>query len=156
MRKRTLLLLPFAWALHAEAQKISPQLVNTTGNTLRLGTVTIEYSVGEMAISSLSSPSNYLTQGLLQPRKKSIVTALANETSSESSIFLYPNPVVENVFIRCQENYSAIIYTGEGIKIRQIETNAMSDATDLAKGLYIVKILDAKNTTISTLKFIKL
>ncbi len=42
-------------------------LVNTTGLTISDGNYTIEYSVGEMAITTLSSSDSYVTQGLLQP-----------------------------------------------------------------------------------------
>jgi gliding motility-associated-like protein len=43
------------------------QLVNTTGNTIADNTLSIEYSVGEIAITTLSSNDSYITQGLLQP-----------------------------------------------------------------------------------------
>jgi gliding motility-associated-like protein len=43
------------------------QLVNTTGNTISDNSVSIEYAVGEIAITTLSSGNNHITQGLLQP-----------------------------------------------------------------------------------------
>jgi gliding motility-associated-like protein len=43
------------------------QLVNTTGTTIGDNSTTIEYSVGEIAITTLSNNSSYITQGLLQP-----------------------------------------------------------------------------------------
>lgn len=45
------------------------QLVNTTGNTITDNTISVEYSIGEIAITTLASGSgdSYVTQGLLQP-----------------------------------------------------------------------------------------
>jgi gliding motility-associated-like protein len=45
----------------------SQSLVNTTGNTISNNYISIEYSIGEIAITTLSSNDNYVTQGLLQP-----------------------------------------------------------------------------------------
>jgi len=46
---------------------MSQSLVNSTGNTLQNASVNIEYSIGEIGITTLSSTQNFATQGLLQP-----------------------------------------------------------------------------------------
>jgi len=43
------------------------QVMNATGNTLHDTNISIEYSVGEIAITTLAATDNYITQGLLQP-----------------------------------------------------------------------------------------
>jgi gliding motility-associated-like protein len=43
------------------------QLVNATGNTIADNNISIEYSIGEIAIQTLSTNGSYITQGLLQP-----------------------------------------------------------------------------------------
>src|SRR5215203_3774439 len=42
-------------------------LVNSTGNTIRNDSYCFEYSVGEIAITTISNSNNDATQGLLQP-----------------------------------------------------------------------------------------
>ncbi|MDH7464507.1 gliding motility-associated C-terminal domain-containing protein [Chitinophagaceae bacterium 26-R-25] len=46
---------------------ISQSLVNTGGNSMQTAAVSIEYSIGEISITTLSSTQNFATQGLLQP-----------------------------------------------------------------------------------------
>jgi gliding motility-associated-like protein len=53
----------FLQCFSAEAQ----QVVNSTGNTVADNNVSIEYSVGEIAITTLTQGTNDVTQGLLQP-----------------------------------------------------------------------------------------
>jgi len=45
-------------------------LVNSTGNTIKNNFYYFEYSVGEIAITTISNSSNNATQGLLQPTVK--------------------------------------------------------------------------------------
>ena len=45
----------------------SQTLVNSTGNTIQNNTISVEYSIGEIGITTLAGGENYVTQGLLQP-----------------------------------------------------------------------------------------
>ena len=45
----------------------SQQLIGTTGTTITGSTMTVEYAVGEIAITTLSTNGSNVTQGLLQP-----------------------------------------------------------------------------------------
>lgn len=47
-------------------------LVNTTGNTLKSDTYYFEYSIGEIAITTISGNSDNATQGVLQPNVKKL------------------------------------------------------------------------------------
>ncbi len=52
----------------ANSQPVSiRQVVNATGGTISSGSIIIEYNVGEVAVTTHSSGSLTLTQGLLQP-----------------------------------------------------------------------------------------
>ena len=42
-------------------------LVNSTGNTIKNNSYHFEYSVGEIAVTTISNKTNNTTQGLLQP-----------------------------------------------------------------------------------------
>ena len=157
MKKRKLLLLPLALAMYsANAQKVSPQVLNATGKTIINGSVTVEYSVGELAISMLTSNGNYVTQGALQPKKVKIVAGLEANAYNNSLIAFYPNPVVENLTVTCPKGYSAAVYDIEGVNLGKIETNAQVNASDMATGMYIIKVADQDNKIVNTFKFIKL
>lgn len=46
---------------------VSQTVVNSTGNTMENGDVSVEYSIGEISINTLSANQDVATQGLLQP-----------------------------------------------------------------------------------------
>ena len=48
----------------------SQSVINSTGNTIKDSTYYIEYSIGEISITTLENKSNNITQGLLQPNFK--------------------------------------------------------------------------------------
>lgn len=45
----------------------SQTLINSTGNSIQNNSISVEYSIGEIGIATLSSNQNYITEGLLQP-----------------------------------------------------------------------------------------
>jgi gliding motility-associated-like protein len=45
----------------------SQTLINTSGNSIQNNSITVEYSIGEISVNTLSDNSNLITQGLLQP-----------------------------------------------------------------------------------------
>lgn len=45
----------------------SQTLVNSTGNTVQNSNISIEYSIGEIGVTTLPGNQDYATQGLLQP-----------------------------------------------------------------------------------------
>ncbi|KAM3091643.1 gliding motility-associated C-terminal domain-containing protein [Phormidesmis sp. 146-12] len=53
--------------LSAYTRAKSQTLVNTSGNTVQNGAISVEYSIGEIGITTLSANQTYATQGLLQP-----------------------------------------------------------------------------------------
>ncbi len=42
-------------------------LVNSTGNTIQNNAISVEYSIGEIGITTLPGTANYITQGFFQP-----------------------------------------------------------------------------------------
>jgi hypothetical protein len=157
MKKRKLLLLPLALVIYsANAQKVTPHVINTTGNTLSNNTITVEYSIGEIAITTLKSDTSYITQGLLQPSKAKLITGFETIANNRGNVTFYPNPVVNNFVVSCPQGFSANIYNVEGVNLGQVATNQEIDASDLNTGMYIIKIVDDKNQTSNSFKFIKL
>jgi gliding motility-associated-like protein len=61
------IILTTAIAMFISARCCAQQVMNTTGNTINDNNISVEYSVGEIAITTLAATNNYITQGLLQP-----------------------------------------------------------------------------------------
>lgn len=45
----------------------SQTLINSTGHTIENNAISVEYSIGELGITTLSGNGDYVTQGFLQP-----------------------------------------------------------------------------------------
>lgn len=62
-----------AMALQIDAQiTLTPQLISTTGNFSKAGSLSLSASVGELAVETFFSSSHYLTQGFHQPGEEKL------------------------------------------------------------------------------------
>ena len=50
-----------------QGQSVSPDLINSTGNVITGGGYSLEYSVGDIAVSSIGEGDFIITEGVLQP-----------------------------------------------------------------------------------------
>lgn len=79
----------FSFAASAQITDYT-KTVNSTGGTATVGSNVYEWSVGELVISTESSPSLTVTQGVLQPTKDaSNVKGIDN---LRNALAVYPNP----------------------------------------------------------------
>lgn len=57
----------FLTAISFCSKSIAQSLVNSTGATIQNNSISVEYSIGEIGITTLSGNNRLVTQGLLQP-----------------------------------------------------------------------------------------
>lgn len=134
--------------LGAGAQK----LVNTTGSVLTTDVLIVEYSVGEICISTIENSANAFTQGLLQPYFK-IVTPVC--TGVKDRLVPYPNPSADRVNLWGAYDWITgyQLYAADG-KLLQVVTN-FSDHIKLAglpNGVYFARLLPGCNGVYKVLK----
>jgi hypothetical protein len=145
-----------------QGQSLSPEVIGSTGDFYTSPAGSVSFTIGETVVETFNSGSNYLTQGFQQPFM--LVTAIP-ETSVENSMFVYPNPVKNNLFLDFNNMeagaYHIAIYDASGKKImdKQIQINAQFLATeitftDLMNGIYLVKI-NNEHTLNKTFKIVK-
>ena len=126
---------------YAQAQSV----MNAAGNTIMLPGMIVEYSVGEVATTTLNLTDGPVTQGLLQPTLTSpYIVVPANEAFDKQFGFkCYPNPTIN--FLVVETNYlefSQIEFVdGTG----RIALNINFDYTpiecsNLAAGTYFVRL----------------
>ena len=141
------------FALPAKAQ----QLVNTTGKTIGNSSITIEYAVGEISITTLTSTSNtnYVTQGLLQPTVKVVNPAceIVNDTLN-----YFPNPTqnILSVVARVDWITGYHIYAADGklVRVAQFISNQIN-MYNLPGGAYFIKLFPGCDNKYRILKVIK-
>jgi hypothetical protein len=89
----------FIGLFHASAQSITPSILNAAGGTSSIGSVIIDYSIGEMAlVNTYSVDTLVVTQGLLQ-NDISIPASVPN-TALAQHLKVYPNPASSVVNIQ--------------------------------------------------------
>ena len=130
--------------------------INATGNSISSGTNRLDYSIGEIAIATITDAKNNLTQGVLQPL---IIQILATEDGTfekKFQISAYPNPAMEYINISTDyTDFQTLILFDNNGKTRKQETfqGQMISVVDLPSGIYFITLNDKKYS--KTIKFIK-
>jgi hypothetical protein len=117
--------------------------------------MSIEYSIGEIAINTLVTQGNGVTQGLLQPTIKAISPAceIVNDTIS-----FFPNPTLNIVRVvgRLDWITSYRIYAADGKLLRVAPFfNNQINIYNLPGGAYFIKLYPGCNDKFRILKVIK-
>ena len=93
------------------AQQVTPQVFNTAGRsdsiiTTTIGTIKIDWSVGEMPLVHTSTATGLIvSNGFLHPLNTSSPTAINNpNTLSPSEVKIFPNPVQSQLLIQMELN----------------------------------------------------
>jgi hypothetical protein len=125
--------------------------VNSTGGTATVGTDIHEWSVGELVITTESSPSLVVTQGVLQPTKDaSNVKGIDN---LRNTLAVYPNPTQAIVNLKGDFNQSGelnfilmdaagkTVSNGKwviekGTSIQQLDMRTLADGAYMLNVLY--------------------
>ena len=147
----TLLLIP--WAMFCVAQS----LVNATGTNLSNSTLTVEYSVGEIATATLTGTTQAVTQGLLQPTY-TVTTETNDLFDAKFSLRCYPNPVVNELTIETDFRgfRKASLYTIDGKLVSQQAFNYQNiHVGELLTGSYILTLTDENNQYLKAIKILK-
>ena len=148
MKFRTVLTVFFlAGALQAAAQSVTPEVLASAGGEGKVGDVTIMWTLGEFAVTTLENSSGYITQGFHQPPQGT--TDAPYENPLNASIDVWPNPVTEVLFVRVGEEFKAVeevamldmlgrpLLSVEG---QPGEEQVRLDVKTLPSGSYIVRI----------------
>jgi hypothetical protein len=150
--KLLLSLLAFTMLSHlAKAQSV----VNAGGASISGGGVVLEYSIGEVAITTQLSTSFYGTQGLLQPTLKFTGPYCA---IIDAPMQTFPNPVTDK--FRLVGQYDWItgyhVYAADGrLVMAQPFFNNYIDLSLLPTAVYFVKLFPGCNLKHKVLKVMK-
>lgn len=107
MKFRTVFTVFFlAGALQAAAQSVTPWVLASAGSQGKVGDVTIMWTLGEFAVTTLENSSGYITQGFHQPPLGT--TSAPYENPLNASIDVWPNPVTEALFVRVGEEFKTV------------------------------------------------
>lgn len=152
MKTKILLLFLFFLFLKSTGQVIDPYLISFTGNSISNGSNSLDYSLGEILIETLSDSSFYCTQGLLQPNYNSTIGIVE---ISRNEVNVYPNPTSDKITIRSSTTLKTEIVNLLGEIIGEYNSNDIS-IQEFENGIYYLKIFNSKNELIKSQTIIKL
>ena len=135
-------------------QSISPGVLGAGGLSGTKDIPHVDMSIGEVAVSTIASEKNILTQGFLQPFR--IAMPCAN-----SVISYYPNPVVDKMVLESSDcdlqvgRIQVVDLFGKISLDTQVNEN-MVDLRSIGVGVYILRMFTADERAIGSIKIIKI
>lgn len=147
--------IPLFFFLCLTLASLSQRVVNSTGGVITSNDYMIEYSVGEIAISTINAASLTLTQGVLQPSIKLVNAecAFINDTFE-----FFPNPTKSQIHLVGRYDwitgYSLYAADGKLVDVKPFFNNSI-DLSHFAAGVYFVRLLPGCDTHYKTLKIFK-
>ena len=138
--------------------KIKRSSLSPGGGTSMSGNTKLISSVGELKTAEKSNGNTHLSEGFITPDIR--VALNADDYTVLSGIRIYPNPVKENLYIENSNSDAYEIHlfnvTGKEIFLRpdNIATTKLN-MSGYPSGIYIIGIIDRKNSKVKTFKFRK-
>lgn len=153
MKKTILFAVAVTTVLHLHAQEV----VSASGETYTNASGSIDYTIGEVAIETISDPSNQLTQGMHQP----ILQINAIDENEGIAFNLFPNPVSSNATLVVSAvtpgmQYEIFDQLGKLVLTNNITSTSTSiELLNVAMGQYSLKLTDADKNIYQTFQIIK-
>lgn len=125
-----------------QAQSVSPAVLASSGGEGSSGQNTLQWTMGELSITTLSQGDRILTQGFHQPN----VLITSSEDEVEIGLSIYPNPAHSQIVLDYQgtEEFEFDLLSIQGASAARGALNigqTQVDVQDLPSGHYILTII---------------
>jgi hypothetical protein len=156
-------LMIFAALFYLRAQSISPEVIAAAGDYFSNGTVSISWTLGEIATETIGNGTIILTQGFQQPNYG--VVSVPKWSDKRFEIKAFPNPARDflKIQVNGNENTDLIIEMydaiGRKLYIQKMEAGTTMYEIDVATfvpGMYYLKFSDDKGHVVQTYQISKL
>lgn len=152
--KHLLALVMILASFSASAQIVSPTVTDSHSYNYSKNGVFVDMSIGELAITTIESSSQIITQGFLQPIN-------IEYPCDVPELIYYPNPVVDVITIEATECDVHVAYIeafdlfGKSVLIADATENSI-DLAPIGVGVYLVRVFASDNQLLGTIKIIKI
>lgn len=138
------------------AQDLSPTVVNSTGGVFSNNSHSLEWSLGELAVSTITSPGNLLTQGFLQPNIG--IGSDTDDLLKENGFWAFPNPVSDWLNLQTDiPNIETVqVYDVSGKLVMQSRFQPILDVSTLNQGVFVISIFNKQNKLLLSFKINKI
>jgi hypothetical protein len=143
------------------AQQIERSVLSAAGTDSYSKSMSLEWTLGELAVRKVSSENFMLTEGYHQP----VSMRLNNGgTNAQSSMTVWPNPSEDRVSVKVNtisEDYLLTVtdLNGKIVRLKAVSKNenpALLDLTDLKAGIYFVSAQISSGNIIQRTKICKI
>jgi hypothetical protein len=157
MKKLLLIFGGIAGFSSAFAQTLSPQVFASGGTNLTGTNATMEFTIGEVATSTLTAGSDALTQGFNQPE---IEIVAVEEFIDVYTIQLYPNPTEQFITVETnsEEELQVEVFDALGKKVidpHMFNQKVALDVHAMANGTYLVCVSRTNGERLKNFSVIK-
>ena len=133
-------------------QSLTPTVIASAGDYFDNGTVSISFTVGEVAVTTLEAGDVVLTQGFQQPFELDVTAVKDQEINW--SVKTYPNPVKEQLHVKFTlekpEDFNVVVMdlTGKKVLVKkfgQVQPGEVRqiDFQNYAPGIYLISVTSA-------------
>lgn len=141
------------FSIKSYGQNIESRVMDSFGSTLMVGGQTFDSSIGELAISTISTNGFTITQGFLQPISLKV-------PCGDVVLKAFPNPVtlgikiyaegcdIEVASIKTYDLFGKLVYEGRPV-------NNQINLSNIGVGVYLVRAYDPNNQVVGVVKIIK-
>jgi hypothetical protein len=139
------------------AQSLTPEVIATAGTNYSNASSQIEFTIGEVATSTLTAGGNTLTQGFHQPELR---FASLEDYANDYVFTLYPNPTQEFVTVEStkEDDMQVHVYdaNGKSILVSSVFQQKITlDLQTLAAGSYVLMVTKKSGTPLHSYTVIK-
>lgn len=164
MKKVSTIIVSLLIAGFLQAQTAERSVISSSGGSYSGPALQVDYTIGEMVISTVNNSGNILTQGFQQPGL--ITTKIEDISDVNMDISFYPNPCTDQLNIRFNEPDELILkaelfdVTGKRILAKEFDVASRIPATisfdlaNVATGAYYMRI-SSDSKQVANFKVIK-
>lgn len=157
MKKLFLIFCTIAFYAAVHAQSLAPVVVASAGTNLAGANGGMEYTVGEVATSTLSVSGNTLTHGFHQP--KIVITAIEDPQGNQDLV-VYPNPTEQFVTVENRSDEDMIVHLYDALGQTVIEATPLAQKTtldlhSLSNGTYLLMVTRQNGEQLKNFSLIK-
>ena len=144
-------------SLNLLAQKISNQVINSSGGVGITGNLIFTYAVGEPITTTIGDNKNAATQGFLQPDIRINTKVFIQELGTDCDFTIFPNPTADRIYSKQDmKDLTFDIFNDVGQLMGRFKTDSNNaiDVSNFAVGHYFIR-LACDETHSKIVKFIK-
>lgn len=148
-----------ATALLSQAQTLSPEVISSAGGKMQSASISLDWTLGEMAVTRWNTPNGFATEGFHQPVLQ--ITLLPEYSSPKVSIA--PNPVQSTLNVRVNEApqktlFAQLVDVKGRVLVQRTNLglgNTELNLSNLPAGTYFLQVLQQNGKTLEAFKVVK-